>query len=163
MADEATIQAELESRFPFLQGKVRVARARRLFAEVPYDRFPEVFDHVIRRMGFTMLCTITGLDLGTSLGAIYHMAQEKGCMLNLQTSVPKDRPVLRSVSAVFPAAEMYERELVDLLGFQVEQLPEGSRYPLPDNWPAGQHPLRKDWKPQGAAPGAPAEKESPNG
>jgi membrane-bound hydrogenase subunit beta len=33
-----------------------------------------------------------------------------------------------------------------LLGAQVEGLPQSSRYPLPDNWPKGQFPLRKDWK-----------------
>jgi len=33
-----------------------------------------------------------------------------------------------------------------MLGVQIEGLPPGKRYPLPDNWPAGQYPLRKDWK-----------------
>ena len=46
----------------------------------------------------------------------------------------------------FPAAEIYERELIDLLGAKVAGLPEGKRYPLPDDWPAGEYPLRKDWK-----------------
>jgi Ni,Fe-hydrogenase III component G len=36
---------------------------------------------------------------------------------------------------------------MDLLGIKVEGLPEGRRYPLPDNWPQGQYPLRKDWDP----------------
>ena len=88
---------------------------------------------------------ITGLDLGERLGLIYHLARESGVTLNLETSVPKENPVVRSVIEAFPAAECYERELVDLLGFQVEGLPVGSRYPLPDSWPVGQYPLRKDW------------------
>ena len=46
----------------------------------------------------------------------------------------------------FPAAHIYERELVDLLGAKVEGLPPGNRYPLPDDWPEVQYPLRKDWK-----------------
>ena len=46
----------------------------------------------------------------------------------------------------FPGAELYERELVDMFGISVEGLPAGNRYPLPDDWPQGQHPLRKDWK-----------------
>jgi Ni,Fe-hydrogenase III component G len=32
-----------------------------------------------------------------------------------------------------------------MLGVNVEGLPEGKRYPLPDDWPDGQYPLRKDW------------------
>jgi len=36
---------------------------------------------------------------------------------------------------------------MDLFGAKVEGLPEGPRYPLPDDWPKNQFPLRKDWKP----------------
>ena len=32
-----------------------------------------------------------------------------------------------------------------MFGIKVEGLPEGERYPLPDGWPEGQYPLRKDW------------------
>jgi len=89
---------------------------------------------------------------------IYHLARPSGVVLNLMTALPKENPVLQSITARFPAAAAYERELVDLLGFQVLGLPEGPRYPLPDNWPAGQHPLLKDWKPD-SLPGAPRKRE----
>ena len=109
-------------------------------------------------MQFTILCAMTGLDLGATLGVIYHLARPSGVVLNLATALPKDKPVLQSVTARFPAAAAYERELVDLLGFQVQGLPEGPRYPLPDNWPAGQHPLRKDWTAE-SLPGAPRKRD----
>jgi membrane-bound hydrogenase subunit beta len=35
---------------------------------------------------------------------------------------------------------------MDLLGIQVEGIPPGRHYPLPEGWPEGQYPLRKDWK-----------------
>jgi len=146
MSGEAEIQAQLLRKFPFLEGKVRVARERRLFADAPADKVGEVFAHATGPLGFTILCTITGLDLGENLGAIYHLARPTGEVLNLSTAVPKTRPVLATVSGQFPAADAYERELMDLLGFRVQGLPPGSRYPLPDGWPAGQYPLRKDWK-----------------
>jgi membrane-bound hydrogenase subunit beta len=146
MSGEAEIQAQLLQKFPFLDGHVRVARERRLFAEAPAGKVGEVFAHAIGPMGFSILCTITGLDLGENLGVIYHLARPTGEVLNLSTAVPKAQPVLQTVSGTFPAADGYERELVDLLGFQVQGLPPGNRYPLPDGWPAGQFPLRKDWK-----------------
>ncbi|MDD5679724.1 MAG: NADH-quinone oxidoreductase subunit C, partial [Candidatus Omnitrophica bacterium] len=60
--------------------------------------------------------------------------------------IPRENPAVKTVTEYFHAADAYERELTDLLGIKVEGLPPGHRYPLPDNWPAGQYPLRKDWK-----------------
>ena len=145
MSEEQEIQAALAAKFPQLKDKLRVQRVRRVWAEVPYENFAEVFAAAVKEMRFSILCTITGLDQGATLGAIYHLARESGVVLSLATSVPKEKPVLQSVASMFPAAEVSERELVDLLGFQVEGLPEGPRYPLPDDWPVGQYPLRKDW------------------
>jgi len=158
MAEAQAIQAELVGKFPFFEGKIRMPRDRRMFAEAPCERAIEVLEHLQDRMQFSILCTITGLDLGTTLGVIYHMARPSGIVLSLSTAVPKEKPVLQSITVRFPAAAAYERELADLLGFQVQGLPEGPRYPLPDSWPAGEHPLRKDWKPDNL-PGAPRKRE----
>lgn len=146
MTSEDKVRADLAERFDFLAAHSRVARARRIWAEVPYERFPEVFEYAVRQMGFAHLCTITGLDEGENFSMIYHVARlDDGIVLNLRTRVPKTNPVVKSVAEVFPDAVIYERELVDLFGLQVSGLPEGKRYPLPDNWPPGQYPLRKDW------------------
>jgi Ni,Fe-hydrogenase III component G len=158
MTEEQAIQAELVGKFPFLDGRIRIARARRMFAEAPAGQVGEVLGHLEERMQFSILCTITGLDLGATLGVIYHLARPSGVVLSLSTALPKEKPVLQSITARFPAAAAYERELADLLGFQVEGLPDGPRYPLPDNWPAGQHPLRKDWTPD-SLPGAPRKRD----
>ena len=146
MSDEQATIAQLVQKFPFLEGKIRTPRQRRIFAEAPADKAREIFDYAVGPMGFSILCTITGLDLGENLGVIYHLSRTSGEVLNIQTAVPKAKPVLQTVTGTFPAADCYERELVDLLGFEVQGLPPGNRYPLPEGWPAGQYPLRKDWK-----------------
>ena len=146
MSEEENIQLELMQKFDCLKDKVRIQRVRRLWAHTPAENLPEVFEHVVKKMKFVILAAITGLDEGATLGLIYHLARENGIVLNLATSVSKEKPVLKTVTAYFPAADVYEREVVDLLGFQIEGLQPGSRYPLTDDWPAGQYPLRKDWK-----------------
>jgi NADH:ubiquinone oxidoreductase subunit C len=128
--------------------KITVKRGRRVFAETPSDRFMEVITHAATCMGFSVLCTMTGLDEGENLAFVYHLSRLDGTMLNLKTAVPKSKPVIQTVTHLFPGGTMYEREVVDMLGAQVDGLPPGKRYPLPDNWPAGQYPLRKDWKPE---------------
>jgi len=146
-SEEKTVQDQLQGRFPYLAQHIRVARQRRIFADVPAANLAEVFDCAVRQMGFSMLCTITGLDLAESLGVIYHLARTSGVVLSLSTSVDRQAPVIESVTQYFPAADAYEREMVDLLGFEVRGLAPGQRYPLPDSWPKGQFPLRKDWQP----------------
>jgi len=146
MAEEAKIQEELIKRFPFLENKIRVQRARRIYAEVSFEKFDEVFKYAVKDMNFCILCTMTGLDEGQVLSFIYHIAREDGTVLNLKTSVPKDDPVIKTITPYFSAADIYEREVMDLLGAKVEGLAPGNRYPLSDEWPRDQYPLRKDWK-----------------
>jgi Ni,Fe-hydrogenase III component G len=148
MTPEETIQQQLGDRFEFLKDKIRVQRTRRIFAEVSADKFAEVFDYAVKQLNFDILCAITGLDEGAMLGVIYHLAHQCGITLNLKTSVPKENPNIQTILSYFPAAEVYEKELKDLLGINVEGLPPGTRYPLPDGWPEGQFPLRKDWTPE---------------
>ncbi|MCK9604085.1 MAG: NADH-quinone oxidoreductase subunit C [Candidatus Omnitrophica bacterium] len=153
MPAEEDIKQELLSKFSYLQDHISITRPRRIFLEVNYSNFPEVFDYAVKLLKFPHLCTITGLDEQENLSFIYHLGHNSGVLLNLKTSVPKENPVLKTVISYFPGAETYERELVDLLGVKVEGLPAGNRYPLTDDWPAGEFPLRKDWKPSGEKEG----------
>jgi Ni,Fe-hydrogenase III component G len=140
------VKRNLESKFPHLKDKVVIRREHRLFASVEYKHFREVFNYLVNDAGFSILCTITGLDEGERFDAIYHIAREDGIVMNLRTGVPWGDPVIATVTDRFSGADAYERELVDLFGITVCGLPPGPRYPLPDNWPAGEYPLRKNWK-----------------
>lgn len=146
MTQEEIIVTELIKKFPFMQDRVKIQRERRIIADVDIGKFEDVFAYADRLLGFTSLCTITGLDEGATLGFIYHMARTDGITFSLKISAPKEAPVIQTMIKYFPSSDIYERELIDLLGAQVEGLPEGVRYPLPDDWPKDDHPLRKDWK-----------------
>lgn len=143
---EKKIETQLAAKFPYLQGRIRMQRQRRLYAETTQENFEEVLLYAKQDLGFKFLCTITGLDDGQVLSFIYHLTRQDGMVLSIKISVPREKPVIKTVINYFRGAEIYERELVDLLGAKVEGLPEGKRYPLPDNWPKDQYPLRKDWK-----------------
>lgn len=146
MTKEEEISGQLLSRFPFLAGQVIIQRARRLWVEVPAEKFDAVFDGVIEGLSFNNLCTITGQDEAESFSITYHLARADGVVLNLKVKVLKTNAKWKSIVARFPGGILYEREIADLFGVQIEGLPPGSRYPLTDDWPAGQYPLRKDWQ-----------------
>ncbi len=155
MSQTEELRAALEGRFPNLAGALRVQRERRLWIEVERSSLAEVFEFLVKDLGFAHLCTITGLDEGTDLAFIYHLAKDGGQVANLRTRCPKGQ-ALKSVTSLFPGASIYERELEDLLGARIEGLPPGQRYPLPDDWPQDDHPLLKDWKPKASAGGTEA-------
>jgi Ni,Fe-hydrogenase III component G len=137
-----------------MAGKAISPRARRVFTEAPAESLREVLELAVRELGFDRLCAITGMDERTAMSALYCFGRADGTVLAVRVRVPRDAPVLESVTPRFPGAANYERELVDLLGFEVTGLPPGKRYPLPDDWPLDQKPLRKDWKPTPPAPPA---------
>jgi len=151
MSQEEKIKESLVNKFNYLGDSIKIVRPRRISIEVSLDNFTPVFAYLAGELQFTHLCTITGMDEPEKLGFIYHLASDSGVLINLRTAAPKNAPVIKSVISYFPGAEIYERELADLFGAKVEGLPEGNRYPLTDDWPVDQFPLRKDWKPNLAA------------
>ena len=147
MTNEETLKKLLIEKIGIPEDKVSIHRARRIFAEVPLNNFIEIFAKIIKETGFYMLPAVTGTDEGENFGVSYHMSREDGTMLTLKTFTPKACPEIKTVTGYFPSATLYERELEDLLGIKVLGLAAGKRYPLPDDWPKGEYPLRKDWHP----------------
>ena len=145
MTQEEKIKNEISEKFSFLQDSIVIKRERRIFLDVAIEQWSEVFDYLVKDMKFNILSAITGLDEGNRIAVIYHLSKEGGLMLNLRTRISKDSPAINSVTSYFSCADIYERELMDLLGIKVVGLTEGHRYPLADNWAKDEFPLRKDW------------------
>ena len=147
MINENELLNQISQTFPVVPDQTGILREGRSFVTVPYESFFGLFDFAVNE-GFSHIGAITGLDEGENLSVIYHLCiPGSRHILNIKTSVLKSAPKLRTISDRFPVANLYERELVDLLGFEVEGLPPNeNRYPLSDSWPPNQFPLRKDWK-----------------
>lgn len=144
-AEEMIIQ-ELQQNFGLANDAAQSCRRKRISATVNKEHFDKILGFCVSKLDFSSLCTISGLDEGESLSFVYHLSRKDGIVLSLKFSVPKADPQIETVTGYFPSADIYERELVDLLGAKVIGLPPGNRYPLPDDWPQNEYPLRKDWK-----------------
>jgi Ni,Fe-hydrogenase III component G len=92
------------------------------------------------------LAGITGLDLGADNGhieALYHFCKG-AAIVTLRVRTPRLDATLPSICIVIPAANLYERELREMLGVAVTGLIDSDHLFLPDDWPDGVYPLRKD-------------------
>ena len=63
----------------------------------------------------------------------------------VRTPVNPSNTVIDSITSLIPGANFSEREIQDLLGIKPEGHPDPRRLILPDDWPDGIHPLRKDF------------------
>ena len=93
------------------------------------------------------LSAITGLDLGieaSKIEVLYHFCSLK-YILTLRVPTPRLEPSVPSICQILPSASLYERELMEMFGVVVADTPNPDRLFLPDDWPAGVFPLRKDF------------------
>jgi Ni,Fe-hydrogenase III component G len=147
MSKENQIIEQMLVRFPFMENKLFSPRSGRIISpSLQRNHFEDAFEFATTKLGFDTLHQLIGVDDGDNLGFIYMLCNADKVVLLLKLSVPKANPVLDSVCSRFANALLYEQELVNLWGAVISDLPENSGYPLPDNWPAGSYPLRKEWK-----------------
>jgi NADH:ubiquinone oxidoreductase subunit C len=118
---------------------------RRIFIKVEPENLVPVVGGLRKNLNFTYLATVTGVDMGESFEILYHFGHNNGS-LTVRTHIPRANPHIESICSIIPGAILYERELQDMFGIVVDHLPDPRPLVLPDGWPAGNFPLRKDWK-----------------
>ena len=97
------------------------------------------------------LSAITGLDtLGNpenpqagELEALYHFCSGSA-VVTLRVKSARQEASVPSICKIIPSASLYERELSEMFGFNVVNTPNPARLFLPDDWPDGLYPLRKE-------------------
>lgn len=104
------------------------------------------------------LAAISALDLPAPAGegeasdapaegrieVLYHLCRG-AAVATLRVRVPYSDAVIPSICDLYPAATLYEREAMELLGVVFEGTPDSEHLVLPDEWPAGVYPLRKSF------------------
>jgi len=118
---------------------------RRIFITVAPGDLAASVTALRDHLGFFYLATISGVDDKDDFEILYHFANEHTC-LNVRTRIPKAVARIASITPIIPGAILYEREIQDMFGIIVENIPDPRPLLLPDDWPAGNFPLRKDWK-----------------
>ena len=129
-----------------LAGRIEIANPapRRLFIKIAAADLVPVVTRLRDDFGVVFLSTISGVDLGAAFELVYHFSTPTQD-LNLRTEIPRQDPRIATITPLIPGAILYEREIQDMFGIAVDGIPDGRRLVLPDDWPDGQFPLRKDW------------------
>ncbi len=110
------------------------------------DSYRDVFKTLVETDEKTAVSAITGIDLGANIGVFYHVRTSKALM-TIQAEVTKENPKIQTVSDIAPSAALHELEVSDLVGVSFEGNLRTGHFVLPETWPEGVYPLRKDVKP----------------
>ncbi len=98
------------------------------------------------RFSISQLAVIVGEDLRDSFLCNYVFTGPRVIVLQVRID-DHDKPSIPSLSQIIPGAMVYERELKDLFGIMPVGHPDLRRQAVPEDWPEGVYPLRKDFQP----------------
>lgn len=131
-----------------------MARAETSYGQSVVDLPPRLWtaavEHARDVLGATFFDWLTAVDeLDEGFSVVAHLwSVEQRTHVFLRTRVPRDAPVLDSITPVFPGAAWHERETAEMFGVLFEGFDDGTGLGLrplllPDGMDA--RPLRKDF------------------
>ncbi len=91
--------------------------------------------------------TATGFDARYHTEMLYHFTfEEARLVVSLRVKLDKAKPEIDSLAPLIEGANWVERETHELLGINFKGHPDLRRLLLPEDWPNGVHPLKRDYQ-----------------
>ena len=134
-------EKELQTLFP--AGEARKTAERRYWVNVPPGELHDAVRTLRDKLGIVHLSTIVGEDLRDAFLNSYIFSGE--VVVTVCVRIDRDKPQVPSLAPIVDGAMVYEREIHDLLGIVPVGHPDLRRQILPEDWPDGVYPLRKDY------------------
>lgn len=95
----------------------------------------------LKSLGVSRVSSISGVDEGKTIDVIYHFIHKKKT-INIRISLDKKNCVVDSITDIYPGANLFERELYEMMGIQVKNHPNLKKLFLDKNSP--KNPLRRN-------------------
>ncbi len=126
--------------------------AKRVYIDIQPSALVKMATYVFKDLG-ARFNIASGIDARTHMEVIYHFTLEEiNLLLSFRVKLlDKAKLELASLTSLIKGADWIERELHELLGIDFPGHPNLKRLLLPDDWPEGVYPLRRDyqeWDPQ---------------
>lgn len=131
----------------WVQGKKKVPHYT-LWIELDRDSLKPAI-RALMEIQFPHLSVIAGADLGDAIRLLYIFSTQFGnpkseYMVTFAIALPKSDLTVPTISDLIPGAVFSEREKQEFFGIRVIGMPDGRRLFLPEDFPEGVYPWRKD-------------------
>lgn len=119
-----------------------------IWIKIEKDIFKDFIKHLCA-LQFPHLIVISGNDLGEFVELIYHFSINFGTrmnekILNISVELPKSKLEIETICDLIPGALISEREKQEMLGVKIIGIPDSRKLFLPDDFPEGVYPWRRD-------------------
>lgn len=146
LEDVGKIREELEAKLDNIARRIEYVSGAGLIVEVPKDLVRDAVKIVHDELD-AYLRVVVGVDERPVKGVFssYYVFGLDNIGLNIiiTTYMNPGNPSIPTITDIAPSADWYELEMYDLLGIRVENRLL-YRFVLPEDWPEGLYPLRKD-------------------
>ncbi len=142
--NEKEITEALKKKFGDKIIKCEIPMRRRVFVEVRREDYKEVVRFLLKDLDLKFVEAITALDGKDHFEVIAHVGYSVS--VSVKAKIPREDPSIDSLYDIAPGVDLYEREAHDLVGIVFKGHPNLKRFILPENWPEGVYPLRKDYE-----------------
>jgi len=120
-----------------------------IWIHVKREAFRKAVEHICELQKYPHLAIISSSDRGNDVELIYHFTIYYGqhlaeLSLGLRIDVPKNDLKIPTITNIIPGALFTERETQEMMGVEVVDIPDNRRLFLPDDFPEGVYPWRKD-------------------
>ena len=117
---------------------------KRIYIEVAPENLVSVASYIFNDLS-ARFATASGMETEKEFEILYHFAfDSEHRLVMLRLRLPKDNPAVPSLANLIKGAEFIEREIHELLGIDFPDHPNLKPLLLPENWPEGVYPLRRE-------------------
>ncbi|MBU2044538.1 MAG: NADH-quinone oxidoreductase subunit C [Candidatus Omnitrophica bacterium] len=119
---------------------------KRVYIEIKPQALVVIATYVFKNLG-ARFNIASGLDTHKHIEILYHFTfDEINFLISFRVKLLKNKLEIDSLAPIFEGANWIEREICEMLGVNFKGHPELKRLLLPDEWPQGVYPLRRDYK-----------------
>ncbi|HDM66854.1 MAG TPA: NADH-quinone oxidoreductase subunit C, partial [Thermoplasmatales archaeon] len=113
--------------------------------------FKEAVRYLTTLEEYPHLSVISGYDAGNTINLVYHFSigfgeKNREVTINLVVPLPKEDPVIDTITDIIPGALISEQEKQEMLGVKIKDIPKNDRVFISEDFPEDKYPWRKDDK-----------------
>jgi NADH-quinone oxidoreductase subunit C len=119
---------------------------KRVYVEIRPDSIVQVASYIFKDLK-ARFNTASGVDVRYHIEILYHfLIEDINLLISLRVKLQKPKLEIDSLSPIFEGSSWIEREIHEILGINFRGHKDLRKLLLPDDWPEGVYPLRRDYK-----------------